>query len=321
MSVNTTVGVVTYDRPEHADRLLEHLVAQQSAPDEVIVINNGANDETRTVVESHTNRFVRESIDLRHRPRPDDTSLQRGRNDAIELSNGDIICFLDDDVVPRKTWLDGIKRGYEWDDSAVAVGGPAPITDENLTLQYDVVSSSANQNYINKFGEHRQITYKWIPPVPVRTDFLVGANMSFKVDVLEEIGGFDPSYEGHPQFEELDVIAKLWKRGETIVYHPNALVYHINASREESERVSYWYGRNSLRFRRKNFPETYPRSLFRLLIKPEYGTPAWRHIRSAILRDDSTSRWRLRGYLDELFLDRFNGSLGKGLRASYAEDT
>jgi GT2 family glycosyltransferase len=316
--ISTTIGVVTYDRPGRVDRLLGHLLSQQSTPDEVIVVNNGANEETKTVVKSHVKRFDRNSITLRHLARSDDTCLQRGRNAAVAVSNGDVICFVDDDVVPQKTWLEGIERGYEWDDSAVAVGGPAPITDEELSLQYDIDNSSTNQNYINQFGEHKQITYKWIPPTPVRTDMLVGANMSFKIDVLEELGGFDPSYEGHPQFEETDVMAKLWKRGETIVYHPRALVYHINDSRKQSERVSYWYGRNSLRFRRKNFPETYPRSLFRLLTKPEYGSPVWRQLKSAALEDDSYYWWRLRGYLDELLLDQFDGPVSNQLKAPYA---
>ncbi|WP_254768923.1 glycosyltransferase family 2 protein [Salinilacihabitans rarus] len=311
--------MVTYDRPEHVDRLLGRLVSQRSRPDEVIVVNNGANEETRRVVESHASRFGRRSIDLRHHARGEDTSLQRGRNDAIELSNGDVICFLDDDVVPRETWLEGIERGYEWDDSAVAVGGPAPVTDEDLAFQYDVETSPTNQNFINQYGEHTQRTYKWIPSAPVRTDFLVGANMSFSVDAIEDLGGFDPDYEGHPQFEELDVMAKLWKRDETLVYHPRALVYHINASQAESERVSYWYGRNSLRFRRKNFPETYPRSLFRLLVDVEYGTPVWRQLGRVVLDDDSASRWRLRGYLDELLLDRFDGPVGERLAAPYAD--
>ncbi|WP_265112364.1 glycosyltransferase family 2 protein [Halosolutus halophilus] len=310
---------MTYDRPGRVDRLLEHLPFQQSTPDEVIVVNNGANEETRTVVESYATRFDRRSISLRHLARSDDTTLQRGRNTAIAVSNGDVICFVDDDVVPRKSWLKGIERGYEWDDSAVAVGGPAPITDDELSLQYDIDNSSTNQNHFNRFGEHRQIAYKWIPPAPVKTDTLVGANMSFKVDVLEEIGGFDPSYEGHPQFEETDVMAKLWNRGETIVYHPHALVYHINDSRKQSERVSYWYGRNSVRFRRKNFPETYHRSLFRLLFGPEFGTPVWRQLKNAVMKDDSPYRWRLRGYLDELILDRIDESVSDRLKAPYAK--
>ncbi|AGB39279.1 glycosyltransferase family 2 protein [Natronococcus occultus] len=320
MEMKTTVAVVTYDRPDHVDRLLSHLLRQRSNPDEVIVVNNGANDATRELVESQTKRFDRTSIALHHHPRSTDTSLQGGRNDAIRIANGDVICFVDDDVIPHETWLEGIERGYEWSTSAVAVGGPAPTTDEELTFQHPVVQSPTNQNHLNRFGEHRQITYKWIPPTPVETDFLIGANMSFEVDVLEEVGGFDPSYRGHPQFEELDVMAKLWKRGETIVYHPDALVYHLSASQGERDRVSYWYGRNSLRFRRQNFPETYRRSLMRLLIKPEFGPPVWRQLGGAILRDNTTYQWRLRGYIDELLLDQFDSRIGSRLTAGYAEE-
>ncbi|KDE59807.1 hypothetical protein EL22_17145 [Halostagnicola sp. A56] len=317
--ISATVGVVTYDRPERIDKLLALLLSQRSVPDEVIVVNNGANEETKTALESYAKQFAQNSIDLRHIARPDDTNLQRGRNAAVAVANGDIICFVDDDVIPEKSWLKGIKRGYEWDDSAVAVGGPAPVTDEDLSFQYEIVDSPTNQNSINRFGEHRQIAYKWIPPAPVVTDTLVGANMSFKVDVLEELGSFDPSYEGHPQYEETDVMAKLWKRDETIVYHPSALVYHLNDSQKQSEYVSYWYGRNSVRFRRKNFPETYSRSLLRLLTNPEYDAPVWRQLKTAIFDDGSPYRWRLRGYLDELVFDRFEGPVSDQLRASHAE--
>lgn len=300
--MNFTVAIVTYDRPRCIDRLLDSLQTQTRRPDEIIVVNNGENGHTAAVVEEHAPAFERLGSDLRHLERSD-TNLPAGRNAALETATGDVICFLDDDTIASESWLEGIRRGYELDEDVVAVGGPSLAVDETLTPRFEPDRSATNRNRLNRYGEACDSTRYWIPPHPVRTDLLQGSNMSFKIPSLASIGGFDPIYgDGYPLFEDTDVMAKYWHRDDTLIYHPDALVYHERVARNDSS-YHYWFARNSVRFRRRNFSERYYRSLLRMLLWRQYSPPpVWRQLASVLIHGDEQNVARIRGYIDGIVL-------------------
>ena len=299
-----TVAIVTCERPQYLNRLLSSLAAQTIDPGEIVVVNNGDDEATATVVDHHRTTFEQLSIDVRHLPRSVKHDLPGGRNAAIERATGDVICFLDDDTVAKPTWLEGVEAGFRLDEDVVAVGGPSIATDETLTPVERIRTDEANLNRMNRFGEENDQSRRWIPPEPVRTDRLQGSNMAFTVDVLEEIGGFDPGYEGYPLFEDADVLAKLWKRDETVIYHPEAMVYHLRAvdggyDSGRDHEYWYWFARNSIRYRKRNFPKTYPISLLRLLVHTSYHPPPiWKQLAAAVVTRRKRYLWQLFGYVD-----------------------
>lgn len=300
-----TVAVVTCNRASYLDRLLESIAAQERLPDEVLVVINGADDETDEVVRRHRSSFQALSVPFDDIDRSGDLNLPAGRNVALARASGDVLCFLDDDTVAEPTWLQGIERGYRFADDVAAVGGPSIEVDETMTPTHEPVRSPENINFLNKYGEVSENTDRWIPPEPVRTQKLEGSNMSFDIDVLREISGFDPGYRGHPIHEDSDVMAKLWKRGKTVIYHPEAMVYHRKASgggfpgERGRKRYRYWKGRNSIRYRKQNFSETYSISLLRLLLYTTYDPPpVWMHLGATLLTRRKRYLWQLAGYVD-----------------------
>lgn len=302
--MNFTVAVVTRDRPRYLDRLLESLANQIRAPAEIIVVDNGSDDRTRAVV-----RRYESSIPVVYIERGTDADLPGGRNTAIDAASGDVICFLDDDTVAEPSWLEGIERGYEIGSDVVAVGGPSIASDETLSALGEITTSSENMNCLNRYGEESDHSNHWIPPEPVRTDKLQGSNMSFKIDILAEVGGFDSGYGGYPLFEDTDVFARLWKRDERVIYHPEALVYHLRAIEggwpsERNSEYWYWFARNSIRYRKRNFPERYHLSLLRLLLYTEYHPPPiWKQFSVVLLTRKSRYLRQLRGYFDGVLFE------------------
>ena len=302
--MKSTVAVVTLNRPECVRRLMVSLLAQTRRPDEIIIVNNGECDRTATIVHELSDSFSRSNVTLYHLER-EDTNLPAGRNAALSEASGEIICYLDDDTIAAESWLDGIYRGYRLEEEVVGVGGPSIAIDENCSLTVEIRGDSVNLNRLNRYGEAQDMSRKWIPPEPVRTDLFQGSNMSFRTDRLREIGGFDPGYQGYPLFEDTDVMAKFWKRNETLMYHPDALVYHERVAHgEKNVHYNYWYARNSVRFRRQNYPERFRRSLLRLLLWKQYHpSPVWKQIVSTVFYRNETSRAMLRGYADALRWD------------------
>lgn len=299
-----TVAVVTRDRTDRLRRLLESLCDQTRPPMEIIVVNNGTTDPTGDALDTDDT-----SVPVRLIERDAGADLPGGRNVAIEAAEGDVICFLDDDTVAEPTWLEGIEAGYESGSDVVAVGGPSIASDESLRPLRRCRRDDENINELNRYGEESDHSGHWVPPGPVRTEKLQGSNMSFKLDVLEAVGGFDADYKGYPLFEDTDVFARLWQRDATVIYTPEAFVYHLRATdggwpSGRDHEYWYWFARNSIRYRKQNFPETYPASLVRLLVYTEHHPPPiWRQLCAALVSGDRRYLSQLRGYVDGVLFE------------------
>lgn len=307
-NVRASVGIATHMRPDYVDSLLESIGDQTRLPAEVIVVDDSPSDRTRAVVDRHRGAtFDGRATELRYdRMSPDGTNQQAAKNRIIKLATGDLLCFLDDDTVCVPEWLSTIVAAYRSNPGVVGVGGPALRTDEDLELCQDPVTEPAARNAVNEFGEVVDASGQWVPAEPTKTDILRGANMAIETDALRAVGGFDTGYGGPAIFEEWDLTVRVARECGDLLYHPDASVYHIEApsggSRAEDKSDlpgTYWYARNSLRFRKKLFADTYHRSLSRLFLRgTDSGiSPIWRRLLGVITLDTAEYYW-LKGYVD-----------------------
>lgn len=313
--VTTTVGIATYGRPEYLRRVLESLAEQTVLPDEILVVDDSHEDATRGSVDAYRGTFEGLGVDVRYLARVGPDSMPGARNTVVNCSTADVVCFLDDDVVCEPEWLESILATFEEDPAVVAVGGPAVRVDEDLRPTSAIVRDPENRNLINEYGETVSHVGNWIPPAPVETQRLGGANMAFRRDVLVDVGGFDPAYDlGPAKFEETDLMARLVRRGDRLIYHPGALVHHFVApsggARATMDRAGledrYWFARNAILFRRKNASRPLWQSLLRLagralLPRALLGSAA------ALAAGDPTPLYELRGYLDGIVVDGLRG--------------
>src|SRR5262249_25559041 len=102
--MDITVIVCTYNRCQSLAKALGS-VAASTLPDsvewEVIVVDNNSSDKTREVVEDfcrrHPGRFGYVS-----EPKQ---GLSHARNAGVRKARGDIVAFMDDDIIVEPTWL------------------------------------------------------------------------------------------------------------------------------------------------------------------------------------------------------------------------
>ncbi len=180
--VDVSVIISTYNRSDILPAALESVLAQEEMGDviyEVIVVDNNSTDRTRKVVESfiargHTNlRYIFEGKQ----------GLSYARNTGIANARAPIIAFTDDDVRVERDWLANIKRAFDKHPEVDFVGGKVLPRWENeppswLTREH--WSPLALQDY----GD---------APFYVNTErqiCLVGANLSFRRTVFEQMGLF-----------------------------------------------------------------------------------------------------------------------------------
>ena len=93
-----SVVIPTHNYARFIPEAIESAFAQDYAPLEIIVVDNGSTDETRSVIEPFRERGITYVYQ-------EDAGPGGGRNTGIELARGELVAFLDaDDAwLPQKT--------------------------------------------------------------------------------------------------------------------------------------------------------------------------------------------------------------------------
>jgi len=241
---SASVAIITFERPDHLARCLEHLERQTTAPHEIIVIDSSVSADTEQLV-------AKEFPSITYRR----TTAGRGamataRNMAYEMASGEVIAFVDDDAYAEPDWLARLLVPYD-DPGVGAVGG------RQIRRQPDELTEGTDA--IGRLLPDGTLTGNFAadPGRVVTVDHLLGANMSFRRRVLDEIGGIRDGYFGTCVREESDLCLRVARAGYRLLYAPDAVVEHVAAPYKKGQRFDlryrYWAQKNHLILLVRNF--------------------------------------------------------------------
>jgi glucosyl-dolichyl phosphate glucuronosyltransferase len=228
LALTITVIIPTKNRCELIRELLnslENLRGLTRIQPNIIVGDNASADSTPKIVEMRKTSFPTELI-LLNVASPGKSAVL---NQAIRRSTGEVLAFLDDDVVVDSFWLEEIENFFK-SNPAHCVGqgkirtglGDSPDPEVRRLLQ----------------------RYRTIPQLEFSSDIgdlhsLNGANIAIRRTVFDRVGYFDerlgPGASGTS--EDVELAQRIRKAGMKIAYMPRALVYH----RVDRERLTEKY--------------------------------------------------------------------------------
>lgn len=254
--LRSTVVVPTRGRPALLLETVCALLAQTVAPDGLIVVDQSDTDVGRSRVEEAVH-----GVPAERRPAltyvldPAVAGAAAARNVGLDLAQGDVVLFCDDDVVPAPDTLERLLAHLHADPG---LAGVAPVI-TNYPPPSALVRLHGRLFCRGAFRDERQPVY-WFwqrhaaaaPLVPVR--MFTGAMMAFRRAALGSLR-YDPRYRGASTGEDIDLCWTLVGRGGRLAIATDARIVHNRAPRpaarpEAAMIVSWGY------LYRKHLPRT-----------------------------------------------------------------
>lgn len=118
-----SVIVPTYNRLKDLNNCLNSIIIQSCLPTEVLVIDNGPDIKTEDLIKAKESSFKRKGIILKYIKNDKENSLAVAKNLGIENSRGEVVSFLDDDIVLTKDYYKETVKFFEENPEAFGMTG------------------------------------------------------------------------------------------------------------------------------------------------------------------------------------------------------
>jgi glycosyltransferase involved in cell wall biosynthesis len=218
--MDVTVILCTFNRCASLAQALNS-VAVSKMPEsigwEVLVVDNNSTDQTRAVVEDFCRKYPGRFRYL-FEPQP---GKSYALNSALRTTLGDVLAFMDDDVVVEPTWLRNL--------TAPLQNGPWAGTGGRILPQWPCTPPS----WIpikEQYGLGPLVLFDLGPEAGPLAEPPFGTNMAYRRAIFDKYNGFRRDLGPNPgseiRGEDTEFGNRLLRAGEQLWYEPSAVVHH-----------------------------------------------------------------------------------------------
>jgi GT2 family glycosyltransferase len=228
MKIEISIMIPTLHRKISLIRLLNSLSRQIGLNDEIIVVEQGDRNEQEVGRIASKQKLNLHYIYL---PKP---STAHAMNIGAEAAKGKYLLFLDDDVIPKKGFIEQHVKHFKDSMVAATTGRVVTVGEEN----------DVNNRYVGKVGCFGQVSGGFSSTIPQEVDTVVGCNMCWRKDIYLKLGGIDELFTGNAMRLETDLSLRAKKLGYKIIFEPKAEVMHMRAQSggaRKTEGRMQWY--------------------------------------------------------------------------------
>jgi glucosyl-dolichyl phosphate glucuronosyltransferase len=305
--MKSTLIIPTYNRPKELRECLSSILKQIRLPDEIIVLDDG---------ELHA-MPLRENLEQKgiqcYFVKKIQKGLTRSRNMGVKMAKGDIIFFLDDDVVLMPDYFQKLFMLYESgkDKNMGGISGVqvvlkpakpihfieflyniifliAPLQPGGVTL-----SGFSEQNNMQRVNPFRKLA---------KTQTLGGSGFSFHKKVFRYFMFAEDYADGHCQGEDKDFSFRVAQKFNLYVQPSAKLIHHFSLIERPA---TYYRGRDIILSAYRLFTQYIRRNRYEIALF--YYSFSGVYIKFAIrylLKRQAGESERLRGFLDALKIIR-----------------
>jgi GT2 family glycosyltransferase len=250
--VTVSIIIPTKNRPRDLVDAVVSLLAQGRLPDEIIIVDQSATSESDDRVQRLFDPYSRNGTTRLIYIRDERIAgASAARNLGVDLSCGDLIVFLDDDVVLETDFVRELLAAYECGSDVIGVSGTVTNYRKPAPLRRLLRATF----WRGPFHDERQPIYwnaerlRGANPIPVRK--FGSGGMSLRRTALGKIR-FDEKLKGVPPGEDVDLCCHL-PASSQLVIAPRARYEHratnVNRRREhwlkkDAEAMYYLFLRN-----------------------------------------------------------------------------
>jgi GT2 family glycosyltransferase len=207
-----SVVIPTYNRPRLLARAVDALSTQHGLGPgrlEVIVVDDGSAERADHVVSSITTPFQLRVLREAH------SGVAAARNAGWRSATGEIVVFLDDDVIPGPRWASAHAAAHVTAKDVVVLG---PVS----------ANPARGRDAWNAYEDAiRTRKYRALSRSEIPSGIPYGGNFSVRREHLEKAGGFDQMLVGN---HDVDLGFRFQRMGLRFHYEPAAAAIHTGGS-------------------------------------------------------------------------------------------
>jgi len=227
MSLTATIVIPTLNREKVLCETLDSIlsVADGSGLVEIIVVDQSA---------THQSETLRRLEALSKHPlikyqRVTFRGTTKARNYGTKLAQGNVVIFVDDDVLTPPGFVQAHLRQYS-DSNIAGVAGCVIHADERKLGECDLDPST-----VSRIRRGKQVLFNL--DFAYEASWARGCNMSFRREWILKIGGFDEGFYGIAVGEEPEFCHRLTAAGGRIRFAPETELFHrfdpVGGSRDQ----------------------------------------------------------------------------------------
>ncbi|MBN2535317.1 MAG: glycosyltransferase family 2 protein [Spirochaetales bacterium] len=235
--------IPTYNNKRLLENTLEALHHQEGfGKDEyqAVIVDDGSDDNTHQIIEKQNRNYNLKYIFL---DRMTDSCRAKARNCGWKNADGEIIIFIDSDIIVKRNYLSQLTGCYEMESNMVVFG-------TRLMLQDDIETEEISNGEIFRkykfdrskaeYFEHRHYLFNTMSyNINCFLDpwlYAYSCNVAIPRKIINEERGFDENYKGWG-VEDLELSYKIYLKGVKFVFNSNLEAFHQNHTRATNVNV------------------------------------------------------------------------------------
>lgn len=250
MNKFVSILLPTYNRASIIEQCINSVLAQSYSNWELIISDDGSGDDTQIIAKKYEKKDSR----VRYHRNAVCQGLPRNRNIAVSISQGDLVFFIEDDLILEPNCLEILVKTFEELESKVPIGAIAPrLIDNRDSKDYFEKKNIHNACVIDKKTGRIYNNFGLESDVLQECPSLHACSLILK-SVFEDVGGYEENrYKGTYLREESDFYFQVKKKGYNLYFQPKAITYHkhVDSGGCRSNNIvvgEYYHMRNHMLF-------------------------------------------------------------------------